>query len=296
MSDETCMGAILTGLTESDGRELAAALASQGRSSAAGDPAAAVDAALVFAGVYEEKGLRSQRAAAMDDKRPWCFCVHGEARALVAQAALAREGKLLLLPPEARELKRLLAVLDDEARDRGSGDAAFLGLGRLEAEFVWRTDGIDISHVSRRIARLLAETGFYGSRSAEDECALALEEALVNSVEHGNLGLDSSLRPDDPLQEDAYEAERARRLAEPDYGGRLVRMSIGIGGEEAVIGIEDEGPGFDTSRIDDSPSGLEVSGKGFWLIKQPFDGAEYNRKGNKLTLRRRRPKASGQAR
>jgi anti-sigma regulatory factor (Ser/Thr protein kinase) len=131
--------------------------------------------------------------------------------------------------------------------------------------------------------------------SGEDECALALEEALVNSMEHGNLELDSSLRPDDALGEDRYEAERAKRIADPAYGERLIRMRVTIGPDEAVIVIEDEGPGFDTSKIDDSPSGLEVSGKGFWLIKQPFDAAAYNEKGNQLTLARHRPQAPPQA-
>jgi anti-sigma regulatory factor (Ser/Thr protein kinase) len=164
-------------------------------------------------------------------------------------------------------------------------------LQRLEAQFSWKTSAFDVSRVCRRIARLLSESGFYADRAGEDECALALEEALVNSVEHGNLALDSSLRPDDPLQEDRYEAEREKRMADPAFGDKLVRLrlSIAIAGDEAKIVLEDEGKGFDTSKVDESPSGLDVSGKGFWLIKRPFDAAAYNSKGNKLTLVRRRP-------
>lgn len=195
---------------------------------------------------------------------------------------------MLLLPAQGRELKRLLVALAEEARERGGGDAAFSGLQHLEASFEWKTSGIDISRACRSLARLLSEAGFYQEKSEEDECALALEEALVNSVEHGNLELDSSLRPDSPLDEDHYEAERTRRSEDPAYGDRLVSLHLSISRPEARIVLEDEGVGFDTSKIDESPSGLDVSGKGFWLIKRPFDAASYNEKGNSLTLIRRR--------
>ena len=147
-----------------------------------------------------------------------------------------------------------------------------------------------MSRVCRRLARLLAESGFYEDREGEDECALALEEALVNSIEHGNLALDSSLRPEDPLAEDLYEIERAKRVADPKYGGRLVRVRMAVVADEAVLTLVDEGSGFDVSKAEMSPSGLEVSGKGFWLIKKPFDTMSYNEKGNSLTLAKRRPR------
>jgi anti-sigma regulatory factor (Ser/Thr protein kinase) len=290
MANEKAADILVTGFEDADLRLLLDALAAAGRSAASGDAVNDAEAPIVLAAAYDERGLRGMRAAALEDARPWCFCVRAEDRGLIAAAALAREGCLLLLPPSDRELKRLLSALDEDAKDKTSGDAAFLGLERLEADFSWRTDSFEVSRVCRRISRLLAEAGFYESRASEDECALSLEEALVNSVEHGNLELDSSLRPDDSLQEDLYEAEREKRLADAAYGSRLIRMSLRIAEEEAVIAIEDEGRGFDTSKIDSSPSGLDVSGKGFWLIKQPFDAAEYNSKGNVLTLTRRRPK------
>jgi len=199
---------------------------------------------------------------------------------------------MLLLPPEGRELRRLISALVEEAKERGAGDAAFRGLGALEAAFAWKTSEFDISRVCRRLARLLTESGCYPDRAGEDECALALEEALINSVDHGNLGLDSSLKPDDPLGEDVYEKEREARLKDPAYGDKLVRIHLSIDKAEARVVLEDEGPGFDTSQIAESPSGLDVSGKGFWLIKRPFDAASYNAKGNALTLSRRRHAAA----
>jgi anti-sigma regulatory factor (Ser/Thr protein kinase) len=289
MIDENGIDVLLTGFRDADVGTLRGAIGAIGRRAVPGDPVNDTAQGIVLAAAYDETGLRGQRAAALDDPRPWCFCVPASERGVVAAAALAREGLMLLLPPEGRELKRLLVALVEEVKERSSGDAAFSGLDRLEAEFTWRTSRFDVSRVCRRLARLLVEAGFYTDRSGEDECALALEEALVNAIEHGNLELDSSLRPGNPLVEDLYEVEKERRLADPAYGGRLVRASLTMGKEEAVLVLEDEGGGFDVSKLDADPSGLDVSGKGFWLIKRPFDSASYNDKGNRLTLTKRRP-------
>jgi anti-sigma regulatory factor (Ser/Thr protein kinase) len=283
---------LLTGFSGEDADAMRGALESLGKPSFAGDPVNDADPSIVFAAAYDESSLRGSRAAAMEESRPWCFCVPLSERRLVAAAAYSREGRMLLLPPDERELKRVLSALAEDAKERSAGDAAFGGLSGLEASFSWKTCEVDVSRVCRSLARLLREAAFYADRSEEDECALALEEALVNAVEHGNLGLDSSLRPADPTAEDRYEAERARRLADPAFGGKLVRLSLSIGEGEARVTIEDEGEGFDTSGIVEEPTGLDVSGKGFWLIKKPFDEAVYDSKGNRLTLARRRPRAA----
>jgi anti-sigma regulatory factor (Ser/Thr protein kinase) len=290
MGEKSSRDIILSGFDEADLRLLIEGIGALGRVASSGDPVNDDDSSVVLVAAYDESSLRCQRAAALEDARPWCFCVSASDRGLVAAASLAREGRFLLLPPEDRELRRVLSALADDGKARSSGSVAFSGLRNLEAEFAWKTSAFDVSPVCRSIARLLVESGFYASRTGEDECALALEEAFVNSMEHGNLGLDSSLKPDDPLIEDPYDAEREKRLADPAYGERLILMRVAIGPAQADIVIEDEGAGFDTSKIDMSPSGLDVSGKGFWLIKQPFDDASYNTKGNKLTLTKRRPK------
>jgi anti-sigma regulatory factor (Ser/Thr protein kinase) len=288
MSCKASEDILLTGFDEADISALREALGALGRTSVSGDPAHDTSPGMVLAAARDEAALRRLRSAALDDPRPWCFCVPASDRGLVAAAVAAREGHMLLLPPDGRELRRLFVALTEEAKQRGAGDAAFSGLDRLDAEFCWKTSALQIGPVCRRLARLLAESGFYADRSGEDECALALEEALVNSVEHGNLGLDSSLRPNDTLGEDRYEAERVSRMADPRYGDKLIRLRVSMRGGEAKIVLEDEGLGFDTTKLTEGPSGLEVSGKGFWLIKRPFDAAVYNEKGNSLTLTRRR--------
>lgn len=291
MSAETTRDFLLTGFDEADASALTAALSEMGKSAVQGDPVNDCAPLCVLAAAYDESSLRGQRAAALDDPRPWGFCVPHRDRALVAAASSAREGRMLLLPPERRELKRFLAAVTEDARETGRAGAFYVGLSRCEASFSWKTREIDVSPACRRLARFLREAGFYADRAEEDQCALSLEEALVNSIEHGNLGLDSSLRSDDIASEDLYESERARRLADPAYGERRIDISLGVSGDEARIVIQDQGAGFDASRLDEEPTGMDVSGKGYWLIRRPFDSAEYGDGGRRLVLAKRRPGA-----
>ena len=291
MAADAISDILLSGFADGDRLELARLLGKLGKKTLTGDVINDPSAVFVMAAAYDEPGLRAARAAALEETRPWCFAVPATERPLVAAAATAREGRFLLLPAEERELRRVLSALAEDARERSAGGAAFSGLRSMKAGFSWKTNELDLSRVCRRLAHLLGECGFYPGPGAEDECCLALEEALVNSVEHGNLELDSSLRPDDPLAEDRYEAEREKRLADPAYGGRLISIDLDIEADEASLVIADEGRGFDTSAVDEPPSALEVSGKGFWLIKRPFDEASYNDKGNRLRLVKRKSRA-----
>jgi anti-sigma regulatory factor (Ser/Thr protein kinase) len=291
MSADTTSDFLLTGFDEADASALTAALSEMGRGAIQGDPVNDCAPSCVLAAAYDESSLRGQRAAALDDPRPWGLCVPHRDRALVAAASSAREGRMLLLPPERRELKRFLAAVSEDARETGRAGAFFVGLSRCEAAFSWKTRDIDVSPACRRLAMFLREAGFYADRAEEDLCALSLEEALVNSIEHGNLELDSSLRSDDIASEDLYEAERERRMADPAYGERRIDLSLSVSGNEARIVIQDQGAGFDASRLGAEPTGMDVSGKGYWLIRRPFDSAEHGAGGRRLALAKRRPGA-----
>ena len=164
MGDGPSAHILLTGFADADLPALRDAIGALGRSFVVGDPAIDNSSALVFAAASDESALRGQRAAALDDPRPWCFCVAADSRSLVAAASAAREGRMLLLPPDGRELKRLLSALAEEVKERGAGDATFSALQRLDADFSWKSSAFQVSRVCRRIARLLTESGFYADR------------------------------------------------------------------------------------------------------------------------------------
>ncbi len=92
---------------------------------------------------------------------------------------------------------------------------------------------------------------------------VALDEAFVNAVKHGNK-FDS---------------------------GKLVRITADVSPEEARFTIEDEGDGFDVAEIPDplDPQNLfKTSGRGVLFIYNIMDEVKYNKRGNRLTMVKKR--------
>ena len=95
---------------------------------------------------------------------------------------------------------------------------------------------------------------------------IALDEAFVNAVLHGNKS--------DPK--------------------KLVRITADLSTDEARFTVEDEGEGFDTRAIPDplDPANmLKSSGRGVLLIHNIMDEVEYNERGNRLTMIKRADKS-----
>lgn len=95
---------------------------------------------------------------------------------------------------------------------------------------------------------------------------IALDEAFVNAVKHGN----------------------------KNNPHKLVRISAELSPKEARFSVEDEGDGFNVNEIPDprEPANLfKTSGRGVLLIYNIMDQVEYNERGNRLTMVKR-PEAS----
>lgn len=88
---------------------------------------------------------------------------------------------------------------------------------------------------------------------------VALDEAFVNAVKHGN----------------KFDAKK------------LVRITAEVSKQEARFTIEDEGEGFDVQNIPDplDPENLfKTSGRGVLFIYNIMDEVKYNDRGNRLTM------------
>lgn len=117
--------------------------------------------------------------------------------------------------------------------------------------------------------------------------AVALREALVNAIQHGNMEVSSSLREKD---EKLYHATIDERRQQEPYMDRRVHIIAKETRAEAVYIIRDEGPGFDPRLLPDptDPTNLEkVSGRGLLLIRTFMDEVEHNSTGNEITMVKR---------
>jgi hypothetical protein len=117
---------------------------------------------------------------------------------------------------------------------------------------------------------------------------VALEEAILNAMYHGNLEVSSELRQhgDEPYHRLADE-----RRQQPPYKDRRVHCTARFSTSEAVYVIRDEGPGFDPARLPDptDPANMEMaSGRGLLLIRTFMDEAIFSERGNQITMIKRR--------
>lgn len=140
-----------------------------------------------------------------------------------------------------------------------------------------------VQHVSGQCRR-------FGITSAQEHLrvAVALEEALLNAMIHGNLQVSSDLRE---RSDDAFRRLIERRRLEPAFASRRVRLRCDVDRDCARIVIRDEGPGFDVRSLPDPRDPeymLRASGRGVLLMRTFMDEVVYNDTGNEVTLIKRR--------
>ena len=123
------------------------------------------------------------------------------------------------------------------------------------------------------------------------QVGVALEQAILNAMYHGNLELTTpQLREIQAHEgEDGYVSLiQQRRMTEP-YLGRKVLVRARIARDEARLTVRDEATGFDVqSSLDVTVSDNENAGRGLVLMWGLMDKVVYNKAGNEVVLIKRR--------
>jgi CheY-like chemotaxis protein/anti-sigma regulatory factor (Ser/Thr protein kinase) len=113
---------------------------------------------------------------------------------------------------------------------------------------------------------------------------VALSEALLNAIYHGNLEVDPELREQDPQEYRKALREQARLAP---YRDRRIDVHVEMADAEVRFTVRDEGPGFDYSKRPDptDPENiLKLSGRGLFLIHSFMDRVSHNETGNEITM------------
>ncbi len=157
-------------------------------------------------------------------------------------------------------------------------------------EFEFRSDEINPSDVSRFLATMLLASRFCDEETMS-RVEIAVYEAIVNAVEHGNLDLQSALKSDLLETRDHFATLRNSRMSSEHYGARKIRVKCGIIPEKVEVTVKDEGNGFDhTALLDrirkepDPENLLACHGRGIMLIANCVDDVRFNAVGNEITL------------
>ncbi|HLJ96333.1 MAG TPA: response regulator [Gemmataceae bacterium] len=187
----------------------------------------------------------------------------------------------------ARDLGETIASLLEVSRAGRNQQQLLQSLVSTESHFILDNDTALIpsliGHLENNLKRmqLCDENGLI-------RVAVALREALINAIHHGNLEIDSEYR--EQSDQEFYDLIEERRQQEP-YQDRRVHVYAKESHRDAVYVIRDEGPGFDPSSLPDptDPSNLEkISGRGLLLIRTFMDEVHHNQIGNEITMVKRR--------
>jgi CheY-like chemotaxis protein/anti-sigma regulatory factor (Ser/Thr protein kinase) len=151
--------------------------------------------------------------------------------------------------------------------------------------------------VPKVIARLelpMVELGLF-DEGERMQIAMALDEALLNAMIHGNLEVSSELRQTDDGK--PYSDLIMQRRSQSPYKDRRVIVHMHASLESATIVIRDDGPGFDCEALRDptDPENLErAGGRGLLLINAFMDEVRHNEKGNEITMIKRKSSCESQ--
>lgn len=118
---------------------------------------------------------------------------------------------------------------------------------------------------------------------------IAMEEALLNALYHGNLELSGEHWREHRanLRQGVLSDPVKQRQHEPPYCDRTIDMQIDISPQKARFVIRDQGPGFDIAAVPkrhDPETLQEHGGRGLVLMRNFMDQLAFNEHGNEVTM------------
>ena len=206
----------------------------------------------------------------------------------VAADAL-RRGAASYVPK--RDLSQTLSPVVRQVLSVGESARSVLEVAQYTTEAMLKLEIINdeslVPIVISRLEKMMVEMDLF-DEGTRMQIGMALDEALLNAIVHGNLEISSQLR--DQCEGDEYSEVITLRKASLPYCERLVSVRLHADCEHITFTITDAGPGFDFSQVGDptDPENLECAGgRGLFMIHAFMDEVKYNDKGNQLTMVKR---------
>lgn len=170
-------------------------------------------------------------------------------------------------------IQRLIVRLSEDKIHEPADDVTILGVELLRSrtrskEISIYSVPVEVRRVEDTILPILSARG-YGER-ALFAVRLAMEEAIINAIQHGNK-LDST---------------------------KKVKIGLTLDDDKAIVSVTDEGEGFDLNSVVNPTldENLEAtSGRGIALMKAYMDSIDYNETGNQVTMTKLAPWVSREA-
>ena len=154
----------------------------------------------------------------------------------------------------------------------------------LELDLHFKTGEVKANILHSIICNFLQSYTHLNQVDMQNIC-LAIQEAVQNAVDHGNLELNSEWKDDFLHGENRtlFEKVKHERLNNSRYADRTIKLKLAIRSNRLWVEVEDEGDGFPHSDLSDSVTGNSY-GMGLIIIRELMDGVQFNDKGNKISF------------
>ncbi|HMV43553.1 MAG TPA: ATP-binding protein [Leptospiraceae bacterium] len=145
-----------------------------------------------------------------------------------------------------------------------------------------------VDFICKRVSKACSK---YLDHDIAGELRLCLKELLVNSVEHGNLGITFEEKSES-LANDEYFQVLINRQKDPKNITKKVIVEYSLLADQVEFRITDMGDGFDHEKMltrprNDSTLSQVGHGRGIMMAREFFDKIEFNGKGNSVYLLKR---------
>ena len=213
----------------------------------------------------------------------------GEGSEEIAAEAL-RRGAASYVPK--RDINATLAPVVRQVLSAGDAARSVQELARytVECKVVLSlvNDESIVPSVITRLERPLMELDLF-DEGQRMQIAMALDEALLNAVIHGNLEVSSELRQSEDGK--PYLDLIKQRKTQSPYQDRRVHVELHATPSEVKFTIRDEGPGYDCREVGDptDPENMEkAGGRGLFMIHAFMDQVLHNDCGNEIVMVKRK--------
>ena len=202
----------------------------------------------------------------------------------IAVTAL-KAGAASYLPKKnlARDLEQTIRVVLSVASAQTEERRILENLIQTDLSFVIGNDQNSLKPLIGHIQKNLQQMSLCDEHNLLRICA-ALQEALINAIEHGNLEMESDLRE---AEDDRFHKLLNERRQQSPYKDRRVYVNVKLTRSVAICTVRDEGSGFNPDTLPDptDPANLrKISGRGLLLIRTFMDEVTFNDKGNEIAM------------
>lgn len=216
----------------------------------------------------------------------------GEGSEAVALAALDR-GAASYIPKDLladRFISTITQVLETCRAERGQKKVSQCVFdSRLSMQL--ENDPEIVRSVVSYFTQIMEDMSF-GDKAERVHVAVALEEALLNAMLHGNLELDPEevRKARAPGHQESFAQSVQARCRQTPYSDRHVLLQARLTPKRVLFSIRDQGPGFQIDHLPErgDPKMLEEStGRGVVLMKSFMDEVSYDSEKGELLLAKR---------